>query len=199
MWRKEQTLHKSKHWKIRQFTSESAYRSNQTSSLSTSQCHWRWWGEGLYKFSEQCPHFPFSSKHYSSWSPCTNTKVSYCATSKGGQGRAKFLLDIKRQENPHSTLCIDSIIPKKPRSQCSYPSNIWTGLGIQTSDQSTREENLVKILCKRIGTVSSRYKRGKGDKYSIFHSQRSSTQIKKSNIWQNIMRIVTINRGEWAH
>ena len=65
MWRKEQTLHNSKQLKPRHCTSESASRSDQTSSLSTAQCHWRWWGEGIYKFSAQGPHVPISSNNYS--------------------------------------------------------------------------------------------------------------------------------------
>ena len=110
MRRKEQTLHSRNMEKIRHCTSESASRSDQTSSLSTAQFNWKWWGEGLYKFSVQGPHVPFRSKHYSPWSTCPTTKGVACATSKGGQGRSKFQLEIKRKENSHSTLCIDITI-----------------------------------------------------------------------------------------
>ena len=97
MWRKEQTLHNSKQWKIRHCTSENAPKLDQTSSISTAQSHWRLWGEGTYKFSAQVPHVPIRSKHYSSWSPWPTINGIDSVTSKGGKGRAKFQLEIKRQ------------------------------------------------------------------------------------------------------
>ena len=130
IFRKEQTLQNSKQWKIRHFTSESASRYDKTSSLSTAQYHRRWWGDVLYKFSAQVPHVPFRSKHYSPGSPCPTTKGTYCATYKGGQGRAKLQIEIKRQLKTHSTLCIDRTIPKTmnpiqlPIKSLGWPSNI---------------------------------------------------------------------------
>ena len=164
-----------------------------------SQYHGRWWGEVLYTFSAQVPHIPFRSKHYSPWSPCTTTNGADCATFKGGRGRAKFQLYIRRQENSHSTFCIDIKIPEKSWGQCSYPSNIWTGPGIQTSGQRPRQENLVDIICKLTGTVSPGYRNDKRDKYSNFNSQNTGPKRIKSNIWKNIMQSETRKRGEGTH
>ena len=161
-------------WKIRPFTSESVSRYDQTSFLSTSQYHRRWWGDVLYKFSSQGPHVPFRSKHYSPWSPCPTTNSADWATSKGGHGRAKFQFKIKRQENSHSIFCIDSTIPENSWSQFSDPSNLWNGPGIQTSGLSPRQKILGNILCKWTGTISPGYHNCKSDKYSHFNYQITS-------------------------
>ena len=109
---KDQTLCTRNQWKIRHCTSESASKYDQTSYLITAQYHRRWLWAVLYKFSAQGTHVPFSSTHCSPWSPCPTTKCEDRATSKGGNGRAKFQLEIKRQEKSHSPLCIDSTIPE---------------------------------------------------------------------------------------
>ena len=63
---------------------------------------------------------------------------------------------------------------QKPTMPIQLPINLWSVPVIQASDKRHREENLGKIICKRIGTISSRYPRGKGDKYSHVHFKISS-------------------------
>ena len=64
--------------------------------------------------SVQGPHVPIRSNQYSPWNPCPNTNGADCATSKGGQGRDKFQLGIKRQEKKPATLCIERKITTNP-------------------------------------------------------------------------------------
>ena len=96
--------------------------------------------------------------------------------------------DLKSRGNKKSlaTVCTDSTMPKTPRSKFSYPSNLLSDPGIQAIDQRPRGENLGKILCKRVGTVSSRYHKGQGEKYGHVNSQIQSPQRKKGNISSNL-------------
>ena len=98
--------------------------------------------------------------------------------------------DQEARKIPFQTLHLQKN-PRKLMKPISYPSNIWSGPGIQNYDQSPRQKNLGNIFFKWTGTVSPGYQNSKREKYSHFHSQNTSIKRLKSNIWQNIMQSET--------
>ena len=67
----------------------------------------------------------------------------------------------------------------KPAKQIQLPIKFLEWPRNTGTWSKAREENLVKILCKRVGTASPRHKRGQGEKYGHVHSKIQSPQRKK--------------------
>ena len=167
MWRKEQTLHNSKQWKIRHCTSENASISDQTSSLSTTQCHWDDEGKESTNFQHKVHMSPSGPSIIPPEFPVPPPRLKTEKPRRVDKGGPSSNLRSRGKKNPIPLYALTAQFQKNMKTM-QLPIKYLEWPGIQTYYQSPREENLVKILCKRIWTVSSRHQRVKGTSTVIF-------------------------------